>query len=207
VPWFGCKFEISMNHKRIYFLALRPNLLHEAEIYTRLNAWLDGSLIRKAKPLFIQLSDLFECTEDDVFDLGKEIQSFTNETNAFSLQLNSVMTNVLNEDIHIELKENNIVSEMHMHFVRILKDNPHIARTPQFSYTPQFHMNVVSKIELLTNFTRVHEEIMKKFTPFEYLQDTISLMEFNGHSWSEKFFFTLRNNNTQVQVSSPPLIQ
>jgi hypothetical protein len=205
VPWFGCKFELSMNHKRIYFLALRPNLLHEAEIHTRLNAWFDGGLIQKAKPLFIQLSDLFECTEDDVFDLGKEIQSFTNETDAFSLQLNSVMTNVLNEDIHIELKENNIVSELHKQIARILKENPHITRTPQFSYAPQFHMNVVSKIELLTNFTRVHEEIMKNFKPFEYLQDTISLMEFNGHSWSEKFFFTLRNNNAQSKVTFRPL--
>ncbi|MBM3448779.1 MAG: hypothetical protein FJX90_06700 [Bacteroidetes bacterium] len=194
-----------MNHKRIYFLAFRPNLLHEAEIHTRLNAWLYGGLIQKAKPLFIQLSDLFECTEDDVFDLGKEIQSFTNETNAFSLQLNSVMTNVLSEDIHIALKENNIVSELHKQIAYILKDNPHITRTPQFSYTPQFHMNVVSKIELLTNFTRVHEEIMKNFQPFEYLQDTISLMEFNGHSWSEKFFFALRNNNDYSKVASRPL--
>jgi hypothetical protein len=207
VPWFGCKFEVSMNQKRIYFLALRPNLLHEAVILTQLNAWLERSLIRKSKPLFIQISDLFECTEDDVFDLGKEIQSFTNETNAFTLELNNIMTNVLSEDIHLELKENQLISDVHKQIACALKDNIHIARTPQFSFIPHFHMNVVSKIELLDNFTQVLTEMTKNFQPIEYTQDTISLMEFNGNSWSEKFFFTLRNNHTQAQVTSPSFFQ
>jgi hypothetical protein len=205
VPWFGCNFELSMNQKRIYFLALRPNLLHEAEIHSNLNAWLAGNLIRKAKPLFIQISDLFECTEDDVFDLGKEIQSFTSEIHAFSLQLCRPVSNVFIEDIHIELLENQIVTELHQHIAGILNDNRHIARTPQFSYSPQFHMNVVSKSELLANFSKVCDELTKNFKPIEYVQDTISLMEFNGHSWSEKFFFTLRNNNAHSKVTSRPL--
>lgn len=205
VPWFGCNFDISMNQKRIYFLALRPNLLHEAEILSHLNFWLAGNLIRKAKPLFIQISDLFECTEDDVFDLGKEIQSFTSETHTFSLQLSRTVSNVFIEDIHIELHENQFVIELHKHIAGILNHNRHIARTPQFSYTPQFHMNVVSKSELLANFSQVYDEMTKNFKPIEYLQDTLSLMEFNGHSWSEKFFFALRNNNAHSKVTSRPL--
>jgi hypothetical protein len=190
-----------MMNKSIYFLALRPNLPEEATLYSCVNSWLPSCSVKKSKPFFVQVSDLFECTEDEVFDLGKEINKFTRQLPIFPMEFKNILIHALNEDLNLELTENSIVIKMNLLISTIIKENPHISRTPQFSFSPQFHMNVLSKNETDSSFSSVCNELSENFKPISYTQDTISLMEFNGKSWSEKFFFQLNTEKSQSQSS------
>lgn len=195
-----------MANKSIYFLALRPNLLEEAQLLTHLNSWAPGMISKKSNPFFIQVSDLFQCSEDSVFDLGKEFQKFAQLTNSFSLNFHNLIIQPLKEEVLMEVQLNDQISSIHAQITKLIRENRTIERTPQFSITPHFHMTVISKGECLMNFSSICNALNRNFKSFSYNQDTISLMEFNGQAWCEKFFFPLCNKSRSAKsISSKPI--
>ncbi|MFM7770517.1 MAG: hypothetical protein ACKO8Q_08165 [Bacteroidota bacterium] len=195
-----------MSSKSIYFFSPLPNILFESEIRFKLSSWMDGKISRKFQPYCIQISELFECTEDQVFALGKELNQLIKPLHPITINAKEVFSNPIHEEFNLKIATNDQLEELYQLICSKLRENRTIQRTPQFNFFEEFQLALIKKGDLNAPFQEIHSRLISKFSPFSYTQDTLSLMEFNGEIWQEKFFFpleggTLKSNSIALNTS------